>query len=140
MSQPQLFHGVGVQSLKKYPKPRKRKKTVFEAAKPLTKKGRFYNRRRVIHRTFTNLPEKMESLQIVGTYYNPETDPDYVTPPITSWSYLHFDIYQEYEYGLNEAIRMGCGVAATQYGDGGYGWMLYELLNETIIKWRPKKK
>ena len=140
MSQPQLFHGVGVQALKKYPKPRKRKKTVFEATKPLTERQKFYNRRRVINRTFTNLPEPMESLQIVATYHNPETNPEFITPPITSYSYLHFDIYVDHGYALDEAVRMGCGIASTTYGQGEYGWVLYELLRETIIKWRPKKK
>ncbi|MCW7072254.1 MAG: hypothetical protein OCU12_08040 [Methanophagales archaeon] len=138
--QPQLFRGVGVQALKKYPKPRRRKKTIFEATKPLTKEQKFWNRHKVIVREARPILDGRESLQIRGTYYNPDDGGGFVTPPITSWSYLHFDIRKDYEFAMQEAIDMGCGIAANEYGDGGYGWQLYELLDKTIIKWKGRKE
>ena len=140
MSEPQLFHGVGVKALKKYPKPRKRKKTVFEAAKPLTKEQQFWNRHRVITREIRPILDGRQSLQIKATYYNPDNNDGFITPPIRSWSYLHFDIYKDYDFAMEEAIDMGCGIASTQYGEGEYGWQLYELLEKTIIKWKGRKE
>ena len=128
MSQ-QLFHGVGVQALKRTPRPKK-KKNIFQATKPLPKEKRVGYSREI--KKFWHKDFDMWQLNLTATYYRIVGGE--VSPPIRSFSYLH--IKKGDIAGLKEAVNNGKGIAAQKYG-GDYGWKLNEILDESWSHWLP---
>ena len=125
----QLFHGVGVQALKRTPKPKK-PKNIFQAAKPLPKKKRVGYKREI--KKFWHKDFDMWQMNLNATYYNMHDR--ITTDPIQSFSYLH--IVKGDSAGLKEAVNDGKGRAAQKYG-GDYLWVLKDIIDESWSHWLP---